>query len=277
MVNIPKILSEIPAPPENLFISGRKLEDNFEGIAIVGTRKASAEGLAIAEKFAYVLSSANIPIISGLALGIDSVAHKGCLAARGRTIAVLAGGIKKIYPATNAYLAEKIISSGGSVVSEYEDEPSYPDLFLKRNRIISGLSRAVIIIEAPLKSGAISTANWAAEQGRDVFVVPGPITSLNYKGSHMLIRDGAHLITSPEDILSDLGIEKTDTPSLETNTFSEEATIILNLLSSSNQAITIDKIVAITKLEPQIVLALLTELTLAGKITESPTGYTKQL
>lgn len=277
MVNIPKILSEIPAPPENLFISGRKLEDNFEGIAIVGTRKASAEGLAIAEKFAYVLSSANIPIISGLALGIDSVAHKGCLAARGRTIAVLAGGIKKIYPATNAYLAEKIISSGGSVVSEYEDEPSYPDLFLKRNRIISGLSRAVIIIEAPLKSGAISTANWAAEQGRDVFVVPGPITSLNYKGSHMLIRDGARLITSPEDILSDLGIEKTDTPSLETNTFSEEATIILNLLSSSNQAITIDKIVAITKLEPQIVLALLTELTLAGKITESPTGYTKQL
>ncbi len=277
MVNIPKILSEIPAPPENLFISGRKLEDNFEGIAIVGTRKASAEGLAIAEKFAYVLSSANIPIISGLALGIDSAAHKGCLAARGRTIAVLAGGIKKIYPATNAYLAEKIISSGGSVVSEYEDEPSYPDLFLKRNRIISGLSRAVIIIEAPLKSGAISTANWAAEQGRDVFVVPGPITSLNYKGSHMLIRDGARLITSPEDILSDLGIEKTDTPSLETNTFSEEATIILNLLSSSNQAITIDKIVAITKLEPQIVLALLTELTLAGKITESPTGYTKQL
>jgi len=272
-MNIPKILSEIPSPPENLFTSGRELEDNFEGIAIVGTRKASAEGMAIAEEFARVLSLANIPIVSGLAFGIDSAVHKGCLAARKRTVAVLAGGIKKIYPSANAYLAEKIISLGGSIVSEYEDEPSYPDLFLKRNRIISGLSRAVVIIEAPLKSGAMSTANWAAEQGRDVFVVPGPITNPNYKGSHMLIRDGACLVTSPSEILSDLGIEILDVQSSDTNNYSEEVVKILNLLSSSNQAVSIDKIIAVTKLEPQRALALLTELTLADKIKESSTGY----
>ncbi len=273
MANIPKILSEIPAAPEQFFISGSNLENDFIGIGIVGTRKASAEGLIIAEEFAHALASANIPIISGLAFGIDSAAHKGCLAAGGRTIAVLAGGIKNIYPATNAYLAKQIISSGGSLVSEYEDEPSYPDLFLKRNRIISGLSQAVVIIEAPLKSGAMSTANWAAEQGRDVFVVPGPISNPNYRGSHALIRDGARLITHPDEILSDLGIAKPNIQPPQTNNFSGDSSVIFNLLSSSSRAIPIDKIIAVTKLEPQIVLSVLTELTLAGKITEVPTGY----
>jgi len=273
MIVFPKNLEEIPACPKNLFTKGRELEREFEGIAIVGTRKASAEGLAIAEEFARSLASAGISIVSGLAFGIDSAAHRGCLAVRGRTIAVLAGGIVKIYPATNAPLAEKIISAGGSIVSEYQDEPSYPDLFLRRNRIISGLSKAVIIIEAPLKSGAVSTAAWAAEQGREVFVVPGPISHPNYTGSHKLLRDGARLVTSPEEVLSDLGIKSSVISMAQNEELPEDAVAILEFISISHQAVSIDKIISTTKLEPQKVMTILTELTINGKIIETPGGY----
>jgi len=273
METIPGILAEIPARPEKLWTKGKILENGFEGIAVVGTRKASAEGIAIAEEFAGVFASAGLPVISGLALGIDSAAHRGCLSVRGRTVAVLAGGIKKIYPSANVSLAEKIISSGGSVISEFEDEPSYPDLFLRRNRIISGLSRAVVVIEAPLKSGAVSTAAWAAEQGREVFVVPGPVTHPNYKGSHKLLRDGARLVASPEDVLSDLGIEKPEKRTYETADISEDAAIIMKLLKSSQKAVPIDKIVSMTRLEPQKVLSALTELHIINEVIETPSGY----
>jgi len=273
MITLPQILSEIPACPKNLFTKGRELESGFEGVAIVGTRKASAEGLAIAEEFAKSLSSAGIPIVSGLAFGIDSAAHRGCLAVRGRTVAVLASSIEKIYPATNTLLAEKIISSGGSIVSEYQNEPSYPDLFLRRNRIISGLSKAVIIIEAPLKSGAVSTATWAAEQGREVFVVPGPISHPNYTGSHKLLRDGARLVTSPEEVLSDLGIKSSAISTSQDKELSKDTIAILELVSLSHQAVSIDKIISTTKLEPQKVMAILTELTINGNIIETPGGY----
>lgn len=273
METIPGILSEITACPKKLFTRGRALENEFEGIAIVGTRKASAEGLATAEKFARALAMAGIPVVSGLAFGIDSAAHRGCLSALGRTVAVLAGGVEKIYPAANTRLAEEMIGSGGSVVSEFEDEPSYPDLFLRRNRIISGLSRAVIVIEAPFKSGAVSTASWAAEQGREVFVVPGPINHPNYKGSHKLIRDGARLVASPEDALSDLGFENPARNSLEKESLSEDAATILELLAKSQKAVPIDKIASATRLEPQHVLSALTELQVLGEIIETPSGY----
>lgn len=273
MAPIPDILAEIPACPKNLFIMGHALENEFKGIAVVGTRKASAEGLIIAEKFASVFARAGIPVISGLALGIDSAAHRGCLESRGRTIAVLAGGIQHIYPAINASLSEKIISAGGSIVSEFEDEVSYPDLFLRRNRIISGLSLGVVVIEAPLKSGAISTAAWAAEQGREVFVVPGPITNPNYEGSHKLIRDGARLVSSPEDVLDDLDIKKPVKRAVSRG-FSKDTATIMELLSASNQAVSIDKIISATRLEPQKVMSLLTELEVSGEIAETLSGYT---
>jgi len=266
-------LAEIQAPPEGLWIKGRTLEEDFEGIAIVGTRKASAEGLSAAEWFASSFAKAGIPVVSGLAFGIDSAAHRGCVSAEGRTVAVLAGGVEKIYPAANINLAEKIISSGGSVISEFRDEPSYPDLFLRRNRIISGLSRAVVVIEAPLKSGAVSTAAWAAEQGREVFVVPGPITHPNYKGSHKLLRDGARLVSSPEDVFADLGIDKPEKSAENNGNISENAAIIMKLLEASQKAVPIDKICFLTRLEPQHVMSALTELHIIGKIMETPSGY----
>jgi DNA processing protein len=274
MHTVPNILREIPSPPNTLFIKGNSLEEGFTGIAIVGTRKASPFGMALAEKTAKELSLAGFAIISGLALGIDSAAHKGCLSAKGRTVAVLAGGIKKIYPATNVSLAEKIICSGGSVISEYEDIPSYPDLFLKRNRIISGLSLAIIIIEAPFKSGAVSTANWAAEQGREVFVFPGSVSDRNYDGSHKLIRDGARIVTSTRDIIEDLGFEsQPEKESIYQDLLSKGAKEVLNIISISVIPISVDKIVSATKLEPREVMTFLSELSLSEHIIESGSGY----
>lgn len=275
MDTLPNILLEIPGCPKNLFTKGRELETDFWGVAIVGTRKASAEGIALAEEFACVLAASGVSIISGLAFGIDSAAHRGCLKTNGRTVAVLASGIKKIYPAANISLSEKIIQGEGSIVSEFEDESAYPDLFLRRNRIISGLSKAVIIIEAPLKSGALSTATWAAEQGREVFVIPGPVAHENYKGSHKLIRDGARLVTSPDDVLSDLGMEKTSVKTRDVKEFSDDAATILEFVSGFHSAVPIDKIISAIKLEPQKALVALTELTIMGELTETPAGYTR--
>jgi len=274
MSRFPRILSEISGCPENLFLKGQELEDDFSGIAIVGTRKASTEGLLIAEKFAAVLAEAGIPIVSGLAFGIDSAAHRGCLSAHGRTVAVLAGNVNKVYPTANTALAEEIIRAGGTIVSEFEEDIPYnPEIFLRRNRIISGLSQAVIIIEAPFKSGAISTASWAAEQGREVFVVPGPVTHPNYKGSHALLRDGARLVSSPEDVLLDLGIKKRSPKITSTEDLSDNAAIILEFVSKSQFSVPIDKIISATKLEPPKVLSALTELIISELIIETPSGY----
>jgi len=271
---VPNILLEIPAPPEALFIKGSPLDDDFEGVAIVGTRKATPEGLTLAEKTAHELALAGIPVISGLAFGIDSAAHRGCLKAKGTTVAVLAGGIKKIYPASNEFLADEIVSSGGSIISEYEDTTSYPDMFLKRNRIVSGLSKAVIVIEAPFRSGAVSTANWAAEQGREVLVFPGPHNHPNYGGSHKLIRDGARLVSSINDIFSDLGIEKNENKATHLSpTLSKNAALVLKTISGSTASLSIDKLISETKLEPQKVLSSLSELCMAGNITETVSGY----
>ncbi|MFA6650630.1 MAG: DNA-processing protein DprA [Candidatus Paceibacterota bacterium] len=277
MAGVPTILSEIPNPPKNIFIKGSSIEDNFWGIAIVGTRKASSFGLSLAKKIAKDIAKEGIPIISGLALGIDSAAHKGCLEAEGRTIAVLAGGIEKIYPSSNISLSNEIISSGGSLISEYKDIKSYPPLFLQRNRIVSGLSKGVVVIEAPFKSGAVSTANWAAEQGRDVFVVPGPVGHPNYEGSHKLIRDGARLVTSSKDILADLGIEikaeKKQPLQLEKNRLSSEAVKILEFIKDCGSAVPVDKIISATKLEPQKALVSITKLCINGYIIETASGY----
>lgn len=271
---IPNILREIPAPPENLFTRGKLIEDNFQGIAVVGTRKASSFGMVLAEKVAGNLALEGFAIISGLAMGIDSAAHRGCLSAGGRTVAVLAAGVNKIYPAVNIPLAEKIISSGGSIISEHEDAPYRPDMFLKRNRIISGLSVAVIVIEAPFKSGAVSTANWAAEQGKEVFVFPGNPGDPNYGGSHKLVRDGARLVSSVEDILEDLGIEKRagNTPA-QTGPLPERLRAVFDVISDSAIPLPVDKIISATKLEPHEVLVSLSELLLSGYIMEDRGGY----
>ncbi|MEX2436806.1 MAG: DNA-processing protein DprA [Candidatus Paceibacterota bacterium] len=202
----PSLLKEISSVPNSIYYQGNLPNDNELCIAIVGTRKASEYGQKTAESIAYNLAKEGVTIVSGLALGIDTSAHKGALLAGGKTVAVLGHGLDRIYPTRNKELAKEIIDNQGCLISEYKEGASItPKNFLARNRIVSGLSKAIIVIEAPYRSGSISTAGHAGDQGRDVCVVPGPVNSPTFKGSHKLIRDGARLATSAKEILEDLG------------------------------------------------------------------------
>lgn len=198
----PNFLKEISDPPERLWIRG-EVDFNKPCLAIVGTRKPTSYGREAAKFFASALSHAGFTIVSGLALGIDTIAHEATLEAGGETIAVLGSGIDLIIPPSNQGLAEKI-SHQGAVITEFPPEtPGYAGNFPQRNRIISGLSLGALIIEAGEKSGALITAGFAAAQGREVFAVPGPIFSLQSQGANKLIQDGAKPVISPEDILEE--------------------------------------------------------------------------
>ncbi|MBI1839044.1 MAG: DNA-protecting protein DprA [Candidatus Colwellbacteria bacterium] len=273
----PVLLKEINDPPKNLFYLGELTAAHFTTVAVVGTRKASQTGIKIAEDFSNNLAALGITIISGLAMGIDAAAHRGALKAGGKTIAVLGNGLGKIYPAQNESLAREILKSDGAIISEYsENEPPYKSNFIRRNRIVSGLSSAVLVIEAPSKSGAISTAGFAAEQGRQIFVIPGPINHPNYAGSHSLIRDGATLVTSVKDIIEDLGMNKlsfTDSHKKGGVHLSEEENLIISTLKETASRLNVDKIVELTKLQPQLVGETLTMLVLKQKITDNNGFY----
>ncbi len=201
----PTLLRKIDDAPHRLYYRGSLLEEEEPAIAIVGTRKATKKGLRMAQEISFRLSKQGIAVISGLALGVDGAAHKGALETNGKTIAVLAGGLDSVYPKKHKNLAKRILNKNGGLVSEHRKGVSpKPNYFLERNRIISGMSLAVVIIEAPARSGTLSTANHALRQGRDVFVLPGPADHPNYEGSHKLIRDGARLVRNVDDIIEDL-------------------------------------------------------------------------
>ena len=201
----PKLLREISNIPKKLYFKGQLPRNSEPAVAIVGTRKATLQGLEAARIISKGLAEVGIVVVSGLALGIDGAAHQGALSGKGKTIAVLAGGLDSVYPKEHRELAHEILELNGGILSEYEPGiSSLPQHFLERNRIISGLTLGVVVIEAPLRSGALSTAHYALEQGREVFVVPGPINHSNYFGAHKLIRNGARLITSAKEIIEDL-------------------------------------------------------------------------
>lgn len=247
-------------------------EENY--FSIVGTRKATPEGKTLAKKFSAELSRAGLAIISGLALGIDAAAHEGCLSAHGKTIAVLANGPDRFYPATNEKLGRQILEDGGAVISEYPlgSEP-LPYRFLERNRIVSGLSRGILVIEAPENSGALATARFAMEQNRDVFVVPGPISHPNFQGSHKLIRQGATLVTKSEEILEELGME-TAVASPVAAPETENEKIIFEALKKISSSADVDKLVEMTKLSAVAANQSLSTLTIKNIIKESGSGYT---
>lgn len=204
----PSLLKEIKKPPSPLFYKGRLPEPDEFCVGIVGTRKAKSYGKRIAKEIAYELADKGITIVSGLALGIDAAAHKGTLEAHGRTVGVLANGLDTVYPKEHGTLAQRIVETNGCLVSEYSKGTSPKrNHFLERNRIISGLSKAIVIIEAPSRSGSLNTVRHALEQNREIFVVPGRADNKNYDGSHSLIREGARLVTSADEILKDLGIK----------------------------------------------------------------------
>jgi DNA processing protein len=199
----PRLLLEIPDPPLLLYATGRIALLNQPSLAIVGSRNASAQGIAHARQFAQTLSAAGLTIVSGLALGIDTAAHEGALLDGGHTIAVIGTGADIVYPARNHALAHRI-AEHGCIVSEYAlGTPALPGNFPRRNRIISGLSGGTLVVEAAAQSGSLITARLAAEQGRDVYAIPGSIQSPLARGCHELIRQGARLVETAHDIVSD--------------------------------------------------------------------------
>lgn len=209
----PAVLRSIPTAPFFLFLRGSFLPADSKSVAIVGSRHCTAYGRRMASRLAEGLARAGWTVVSGLARGIDGVAHTAALDAGGRTIAVLAGGLGKLYPPEHKDLAERVVQHGVLLSEMPMAMAPMPDLFPRRNRIISGLSRATIIVEAALKSGALITARLAGEQGREVLAVPGPLDSEASEGPHQLIRQGATLIRSVDDVLEALDslpiIEKT--------------------------------------------------------------------
>lgn len=195
-------LGVIPTPPKILFFRGQIPAERCISVAIVGTRKPTAYGKEVTHTLATELAKKGIVIISGLALGVDAIAHRAALEAKGTTIAILANSVDRIYPCTNHALGEQIIANGRAIMSEYEPPTDARDFqFLQRNRIVSGLADAVIITEAAKRSGTLATATHALEQGKEVFVVPGNITSPLSAGCNALLKQGAHPITCAEDVL----------------------------------------------------------------------------
>ena len=203
----PELLRNIYEAPLRLYILGNKEILKQKNIAIVGTRNATEYGKKVALQFSKSLSESGINIVSGMALGIDTYAHKGCMLPNnsGKTIAVLGSGIDVIYPKQNRELAKQIIYSGGCIVTEYPIGTKPEKLnFPKRNRIISGLSKGVLVVEADEKSGALITADFAIEQGKEVFAIPGNIFDKTSKGTNNLIKEGAKLVSSYQEILEEI-------------------------------------------------------------------------
>lgn len=267
----PSLLREIPWPPFGIYVLG-ELPAAQPTIAIVGTRKATEEGLGLANRFGFELGRAGLIVVSGLAFGIDAASHRGCLEARGKTMAVLANGLDNIYPASNEKLAEKILSANGCLVSEYPPgTPALPHQFLERNRLISGLSLGVVVIEAPKNSGSLVTARFAIDQNREVFVVPGPVNHKNFFGSHQLLRSGARLITRSSEILEDLNL--TTETEVEINFETIEEKVIFEILKNNSNGLGVDKIIEITNLEPQVANRGLTLLLIKNLIKEDEYGY----
>ena len=265
--NYPLALKNIYDPPYLLYGQGT-LEPAANALGIVGARIPSHYGRSQAYKIAEVLAKKGLTIVSGLARGIDTEAHKGALAAKGKTTAVLGSGLMSLYPAENRKLAEQIAESG-AVISEYPPlMPPEPGNFPARNRIISGLSQGVLVVEAKEKSGALITADFALEQGRDVYALPGPITSELSRGTNRLIQQGAKLILGPEDILEDSQLE----PKLiDFSVLSSDEEKIILLLKE--RTLHIDEIFRETTLEFGVLTALLLQLELKGYLQRLAGSY----
>jgi DNA processing protein len=263
----PELLRTIPDPPSILFYKGTLSSRDQLSIAIIGTRHATQYGKDQATRICYGLAQAGFTLVSGLARGIDAIAHETALRNHARTIAVLANGLDTIYPPENKDLADRIIQAGGLLLSEQPPcMPPKRGMFPQRNRLISGLSLGVLVIEAARRSGTLITARHAAEQGRDVFALPGPVHSRVSQGCHQLIRDGAMLTQCAEDIIESLGPMVQDTKIAPDRIIRRPAELQLNeqeqtvLNSVEFDATDIDRIIHRSGLPVARVLSTLTVL-----------------
>jgi len=260
-------LKNIDEPPLGLYVLGNKslLNDESLSIAIVGTRKATNYGLLVSHKFSKELASLGITIISGLAYGIDESAHKGAIEDNGKTIAVLGEGIDLALSSPRGKLIEKIIENDGAIISEYSlSTPAMPYHFPLRNRIIAGLSDGILVIEAPIDSGALITANYGLKYGKEIFVVPGEITNKNFQGSHNLIKQGAKITTEIEDILIEFNFDINLKDKLKRIKLSPKEEIIYEILEKENKSI--EELKLETNLSIQELLIILTNMEVKGII-----------
>jgi DNA processing protein len=263
----PKNLLEIADPPAVLYCKGRRDLLNRPGFGIVGSRNATPQGVRDAEAFAHALSDAGLTIISGLALGIDAAAHRGGLAGAGSSVAIVGTGLDRVYPARNKALAHQLVEKG-LIVSEFAlGTPPLPGHFPRRNRLISGLSRGVLVVEAAPDSGSLITARVATEQGRDVFAIPGSIHSPLARGCHALIKQGAKLVESAADILDELAWpQRLTPPSLP----EQQTDPVLDALDGAPA--TLDALAQRTGLTLEALSAKLLALELDGRIASLPGG-----
>lgn len=282
----PPLLKQVSSPPRVLFVSGRLSALSTTQIAMVGSRHATIDGLNLARQFAKQLAENQLTITSGLALGIDGYAHQGALDAGGCTVAVLGSGLDCLYPAKHRALAEQIVSTG-ALVSEFPpDTPPKRENFPRRNRIISGLSTGVLVVEAAEKSGSLITARYAAEQGRDVFAIPGSIHLPTYRGNNQLIKNGACLVQTVDDILCEIDTlvrwtQQAVAPSLfepyeNLPTETQQELPFPELFANVGLEPTpIDILVSRTHIPIQELMNQLLELELLGVVTSVPGGYVR--
>lgn len=273
----PRALLEIPDPPPLLYARGRLDLLQRPAIAIVGSRNSSAQGESNAHQFAKALSEAGLTVVSGLALGIDAAAHRGGLEAAGSTIAVLGTGIDTLYPPRNAELAERIAEKG-LLLSEFAlGMPAVAHNFPRRNRLISGLSRGCLVVEAALASGSLITARCAADQGREVFAIPGSIHSPLAKGCHALIKSGAKLVECADDVLAELsGFRRIGAASTQAATDAVASTHPL-LGVMGHDPVDVDSLCARAGLSADQVAAELLRLELDGRVAALPGGLYQRL
>lgn len=272
--NYPLLLKETPDPPAILYAKGEFNSTTQLTIAVVGSRKVTAYGKQVCQDLISGLVISNLTIVSGLALGIDSLAHETVLKIKGETVAVLASGLDLIHPASNRILAQRMTEEGGALLSEFPlGTPPLKHHFPFRNRIIAGLSLGTLIIEAGLPSGALITANHALDYGREVFAVPGSIYSPQSTGTNELIRKGAVLVKTEQDVLSELNLAKISSQLVikEIVGDNEEETKILKILSEQKKHI--DEIKKTSGLSSAIVNATLIILELKGKIKNLHRDY----
>jgi DNA processing protein len=276
----PPLLREIPDPPLVLYVTGDVPTLTRPAVAVVGARRCTRSGTANAAAFARDLAALGFVVVSGLALGIDTAAHRGALET-GATAAVLGSGLGQVYPASNRPLARAIVASGGALVSEYPPESGARNYhFPERNRLISGLSLGVIVVEAGEQSGSLITARLALEQGREVMAIPGSIVNPMARGCHRLIRQGASLVETVADVVEALQVAP---PAGRTTAPSERARPapprgsedLLELLDS--EVATLDELCSSSGLPAEVLLPRLVELELCGFVEQVPGGYSRRV
>lgn len=277
----PALLKAIDHPPPVLFVKGNLDILSSPQIAMVGSRHPSVSGLALAKQFSEALVEAGLCITSGLATGIDGASHQAAIKAGGKTVAVFGTGVDRIYPVRHRRLAAEIVESEGALVSEFPlGTAPLPRHFPQRNRIVSGLSYGVLVVEAAINSGSLHTARWALEQGREVFTIPGSIHNPVARGCHQLLRDGAKLVECVEDILEELPIQvkasttssrKLPVTTRDRSTLSADQRRFLHYMG--DDMVTIDALVERSGLTSAQVSSILLNLEIDGLIQSAPGGF----